>query len=1334
MSNNRGFRQFVIIVHVVLLSVFFVSQNSAQERQLSREDKWIAKINKTINERGYRWTAGKTSVSLYTEEEWKLMNPPLPPMPQDLIQSIPVISAPLGASYPIAFDWRDEGVITPVKDQHYPKWCGSCWAFAAVAQLEAHMQIAGGIIENLDLSEQQLVSCYSLGEGHGCHGASWWDAYYVFERPGAVDELCMPYEADSYVPCKQGSCTVQARISEYFGVRNDVNSIKEALQDGPVWIGMYIPDVFRAFSPEEEDEVFDWDCLEHDTLQVITHAMLCVGWNDTICDGEGAWIIKNSWGTDWGYNGYAYVKYDICSLGDLTAQIKYEHPSGADYRVVYPDSGETWFVGGDYYIKWHSNVAGVDHFEVGYDDGIDYFVINDSVNGDERFLLWTVPNNVTSNAKIHVKAYDATENEITSDTSDQSFSIRTIEHIAWSPGGIAACNETHYQSSPQVVTAADSAGAITVWMDGRNGYSKIYAQLINSNGSAQWTTNGIPICTASGEQQFPQAIPDNSGGAIIIWIDYRNGTLPDIFAQRIDQNGNLLWNSDGTPVCVDEYFQSNVQMISDAGGGAIVVWKNPTNNGDIYAQKIDQYGSRKWGISGTAICTSECYSSYPCVASDGNGGAIIAWQNEDLFSYPYVKHPDIYAQRIDQSGSIQWSTNGIVVCSAENTQDEARIISDGAYGAIVIWRDNRHGAESEEWWNLLGFFDRDIYAQRIASDGTMLWTSDGIPICNELRSQGMHRIINHKYGGAIVTWYDYRDDLGDIYAARIDLDGNIKWTSNGITVSRHEHLQNNPYITDDGSGGVIIAWADNRDLKWFTGSKRYTHTGSVYIQRINSLGFADWYGNGELLCNKIQESQTNVRMTEQHGSDVYIVWEDSRNVNTDIYIQKLDGDYSAVPRCDVTAKILHGDSLYSLPDRYLYGCPQGDEIDTLVVTCDFNDDDMAGDSIIYPYEIDLETLNLPISYCDPTDDGIPGTPGNSFVVTVYLSHISGCCDCMGGSCHDCNIGPQDIPVLYKGREVGLIEGLRQKSPDINNDGAVNLSDAAYLGESYNKSYGDPEFNGCWDFNSDNEVNLSDIGEFGYHYLHECPTSPSPLRFNDVAVSDVSLKLRVKGTDGERQSEVIRVSVAIDGADYLSAMCLGLNNEIPGIEFERWIPAPSSGNIAAVTPIVHEGRSLLFITTLGSEPLQDSSIELGTIEYVSNDRAESSPIDQSDLVLAFGDVLERNGSIKRIAGVEFMDETPEYRNYLASAYPNPFNPTTTIRYSVRERTHVSLKIYDVGGRLVKTLVDEAKNPNSNGHSVEWNGRNNLGHRVSSGLYFYRLVAGSFTKTKKMVLLR
>ena len=96
-------------------------------------------------------------------------------------------------------------------------------------------------------------------------------------------------------------------------------------------------------------------------------------------------------------------------------------------------------------------------------------------------------------------------------------------------------------------------------------------------------------------------------------------------------------------------------------------------------------------------------------------------------------------------------------------------------------------------------------------------------------------------------------------------------------------------------------------------------------------------------------------------------------------------------------------------------------------------------------------------------------------------------------------------------------------------------------------------------------------------------------------------------------------------------------------------------------------------------------------------------------------------------------TPAPKELALENYPNPFNPTTTIRYSLPKAANVTLAVYDVGGRLVRMLVNDVRKP-AGVFEASWNGTDSTGNPVASGVYFYRLVAGSETLTRKAVLLK
>ena len=97
-----------------------------------------------------------------------------------------------------------------------------------------------------------------------------------------------------------------------------------------------------------------------------------------------------------------------------------------------------------------------------------------------------------------------------------------------------------------------------------------------------------------------------------------------------------------------------------------------------------------------------------------------------------------------------------------------------------------------------------------------------------------------------------------------------------------------------------------------------------------------------------------------------------------------------------------------------------------------------------------------------------------------------------------------------------------------------------------------------------------------------------------------------------------------------------------------------------------------------------------------------------------------------------DDAVPVTDFLRQNRPNPFNPTTLIRFGLSKPGHVSLRVYDAAGRRVRTLVDATRPAGR--HTIEWDGMNDRRQPVASGIYFYRLTAGSFVETRKMVMVR
>lgn len=199
---------------------------------------------------------------------------------------------PSSRPLPKAFDWRWRGVITPVKDQGQ---CGSCWAFSTVGAYESAARIARAQVT--DESEQFVVS-YDT-ENWGCDGGWMSTAAQYLQETGTVSEQCMPYRADDEPipgPCQRWQKDLGG-INSWATVNPTVEDLKAAVSQAPVAVGFNVYDDFFYY----ERGVYS-----HTTGELAGgHGVLIVGWNDW---GQ-YFIVKNSWGKDWGERGYFRIAY-----------------------------------------------------------------------------------------------------------------------------------------------------------------------------------------------------------------------------------------------------------------------------------------------------------------------------------------------------------------------------------------------------------------------------------------------------------------------------------------------------------------------------------------------------------------------------------------------------------------------------------------------------------------------------------------------------------------------------------------------------------------------------------------------------------------------------------------------------------------------------------------------------------------------------------------------------------------------------------------------------------------------------------------------------------------
>ncbi|MHC4137503.1 MAG: hypothetical protein ACYS0K_21360 [Planctomycetota bacterium] len=451
---------------------------------------------------------------------------------------------------------------------------------------------------------------------------------------------------------------------------------------------------------------------------------------------------------------------------------------------------------------------------------------------------------------------------------------------AWEEFGNPVCTAPGWQRFPDqasntfpAMIPTDDGGAIIAWTDRRGGDRDIYAQRLGAEGNTLWAEDGVPLCTLPEDQLDAVICSDNEGGAIIAWSDRQGGSSGRVFAQRLDPNGAPLWVVNGVPLTLPGGDQTRHEMVADGFGGAIAFWRSTSAQADVYAQRINALGNPVWDPAGVTVCSATWSQNAPRLDADGSGGAIFVWS--DYRDYP-GNAPDLYAQRLDASGTAQWPADGVPVCTAVGHQYYSFVSDDGAGGALIVWQD------SPQRPNV-------FYAQRLDSEGTPLWAGDGIPIVPPTKpaSDYIPHMIKDGLGGIIVVWNAQFLDWPLIYpdivfAQRVDGQGNLPWGADALTIADGPGIQAFPVVAADGVGGAYVVWFDE------------IAGGSLFGQHVDAAGTFLWDPEGTSVCF-CPGGQGDAQVLP-HGPDrVLAVWEDGRHGDVDIYAKSVDDESESDP-------------------------------------------------------------------------------------------------------------------------------------------------------------------------------------------------------------------------------------------------------------------------------------------------------------------------------------------------------------------------------------------------------------------------------------------------------
>ena len=998
--------------------------------------------------------------------------------------------------------------------------------------------------------------------------------------------------------------------------------------------------------------------------------------------------------------------------------------------------------------------------------------------------------------------------------------LRQGHHIEWQRAG-----------------AVDDFGNVCyVWSDTRFGDRDVFAQKYDSDGNALWDEGGVIVVQTSIRQEDPDICSDLQGGFIISWIDFRTDTLGDVYVQRLDAEGNRMWAWNGVPIClIPNTEQLTLHTISDGNSGAIIVWHDTrTDEGDLYAQHIlsDGVVDPNWTLDGNIVAKYSCDQggeNGQSVDTDGAGGVIVAWSDERIPGDPdiYIQRitidgvlawadssglpicvdtteqikvklapdgnggaymvwmdkrnyelsrEDLYIQRVNSSGTIQFQANGIPLITQPNKQVLPRIVYDGLGGAIIVWEDFRND-------DLVS----DIYSQCIDSNGQKLWGDDDLMVCNAPENQRGARIYSDGNGGAVTAWSDDRNGTipnSDVYAQKLLPGGSVAWEANGLVISADDYLQDFTLVRIVENGSVFIVWRDARQ-----GSP------GIYHQLLSPSGTPVLTPGGEMVAWGLDGDATLPRLLKLEDPSrerLMVIWQDQRYVHSCNFIYQqifgLDGGI-AFPFNGKPVALE-----YSALDEL------GDQINPQLIG------DGIGGAIICWQDYRLINGAIPQIYAQRVD-GDGNSLWDSSGVRIHISaynqtfpHI--CSDEMGGAfiawrgwniswfdkAHaakvDANGVPSEIITFTNNDDDEKVYGIGSD----NSGGAILYWKGGYWETGIYNVYAarlDSDCDSLW------MRIICDASDY-QDYVIGSPHSQGGMVFawsdkrNGV---DFDIYSQWLNEDGEPQWDtngVIVISESYDqtptniskdgmGNFYITWNDTrnGLNNDVymQKIDGVTGSPMFQAGGIPVdVDPvgdqwaadIIIDSSDGLHICWEHMDPMVGADILASHFDSEGNLHSgwseggdpictaynnQINPTIAEDLYDGVISVWEdARSSGKQLIYNLYMQRWNENPNVfvndpdnhilddftLSQNYPNPFNPQTQINFTLNEAGEVRLIVYDVLGREVVKLEDSFMDVGS--HRVIWDGRNSAGELTASGIYYYRLEFNDEMKVMKMILLK
>ena len=340
----------------------------------------------------------------------------------------------------------------------------------------------------------------------------------------------------------------------------------------------------------------------------------------------------------------------------------------------------------------------------------------------------------------------------------------------------------------RTVAPGNDGEAIFVWSDTRYGMRNIFAHKVNGNGDLLWGEDGAVVTDLPGRQEDPVAITDGDGGVFVAWVDYRFDEQGDIFFQHLDNNGSIGLDAGGVALAQVAGKQISINMCTDSLGGVFVTWQDKRGgvHDDIYGTHISADYTVIAPGSGVPIVDATGDQNSKTIEYAGNNEAFIAWAD-----FREGSNADVYAQRLDISMNYLFQANGLPVASTEQQELKPRATFVNATTSFIAWKE---GDENSK-----------VLYQFVDDNGLVF--DNAKPISSNTSLQTAPRVKRSTAGEVFVNWKDLRNDPinGDQYFQKVDVNGDTQW-GDGVRMDFVDDIDFSARFSAGVQGDLNIVW------------------------------------------------------------------------------------------------------------------------------------------------------------------------------------------------------------------------------------------------------------------------------------------------------------------------------------------------------------------------------------------------------------------------------------------------------------------------------------------------------------------------------------------------